>query len=56
MNDKITILNTDHQRDGVIVEFSDGRIGSFDPQFLIDNLETNGNHEVANEDPSPVGI
>ncbi|HUS19882.1 MAG TPA: hypothetical protein VMZ25_09545 [Terriglobales bacterium] len=45
-NSAVHILAVDHSKETVLVEFSNGQTGSFDSQFLFDNIQTNGNADV----------
>ena len=47
-NGDAKILAVDHQEDAVIVEFSNGQTGSFKAQFLLDNINADGNWDVTN--------
>jgi hypothetical protein len=49
--DKIEIRAVDHQKDSVIVEFSNGQMGTFNVQFLLKNVNTDGNWDVTNISP-----
>jgi hypothetical protein len=47
----VTLLGVDRNKNEVIVEFSNGRIGTYHVQFLLDHIQDNGNREVFNSDP-----
>jgi hypothetical protein len=49
--EKIEIQAVDHKKDSVIVEFSNGQMCTFDVQFLLNHVNTNGNWDVTNISP-----
>jgi hypothetical protein len=46
----VTLLSVDRNKNEVIVEFSNGRVGTYEAQFLLDHIEDNGNREVPDSD------
>jgi hypothetical protein len=42
-----TIVSVDRHDNAALVEFSNGQIGSYSPKFLLENINAEGNLDLA---------